>query len=591
MSRVIFVGPLLQQIAKAVWRARVSQFWPIWITITVAAAICVAWVVRQAETPMVREGKKTRIDHVSPRGAVAVLLVLALFLVVYIALMLTWEDFTYYDNSWFTLDTLKGHKLFPPIEPGSGRFFPLGHQEFNLIRHFTGTVVGYHVLPIVQLLILSFVILILDDELSITARAVLTALVLITPGTVISFDTLIVSERNVILWLACLVLSVRHFEQTQSAAWAVAAVVCAQIMIYYKETAFLLLLGFAVGRLILRCRNADHAGWAFNRLRDKESRLDVCLASLGVLFLLYYVAVMLPHFHMQYAEENRIPPAEVFLAYIKLDLLAWLLVAVLLGRACLILRHRVVPSLLWDGLALGGVGCFTAYLCLGMVSLYYLAPVDLIAVLYIGRFAILSRGKVKLWSKVASSILLFAVLIQNASLSAFFVFEEKNIIHAKAEIARVVEARYQGGVGNVKRLFFPFANPYVIMQFASYLNYLGVPVEGATVESVGLNSVVMVSRVAAKDGPCVAYESRVVCHSCSRPEPTDLVIVLPDDDASLAEVIPFRDGGELLASYEPRPCIPQWLYPFVRCLHIASPIFARKELPDRWLHASVTAWQ
>jgi hypothetical protein len=52
---------------------------------------------------------------------------------------------------------------------------------------------------------------------------------------------------------------IRHFtssaaEHTQFTPWAVAEAVCAQITIYYKETAFLLVVGFAVGRLILRCR-------------------------------------------------------------------------------------------------------------------------------------------------------------------------------------------------------------------------------------------------------------------------------------------------------------------------------------------------
>ena len=33
----------------------------------------------------------------------------------------------------------------------SGRFIPLQHQEFNLIRHFTHTTTGYYVLPIAEL--------------------------------------------------------------------------------------------------------------------------------------------------------------------------------------------------------------------------------------------------------------------------------------------------------------------------------------------------------------------------------------------------------------------------------------------------------
>jgi hypothetical protein len=68
---------------------------------------------------------------------------------------------------------------------------------------------------------------------------------LLTPSILISFNGLMFLERDVLFFLACFVLSVKRFEQTKSIAWAVAAVVCAQIMLYRKETVFLLLLCFA----------------------------------------------------------------------------------------------------------------------------------------------------------------------------------------------------------------------------------------------------------------------------------------------------------------------------------------------------------
>src|SRR5262249_9694328 len=151
--------------------------------------------------------------------------------------------------------TLMGHDLAPLIVRESGRFLPLGHQEFNLVRHFTHSVTGYHLLPVAELLIFSYILLILDSELSINVRAALAVVALLTPSILMSFSGLIFDERSVLFFLACLVLSVKRFEQSQSLAWALAAVACAQFMIYFKETAFLLLLGFAVARLILRCRN------------------------------------------------------------------------------------------------------------------------------------------------------------------------------------------------------------------------------------------------------------------------------------------------------------------------------------------------
>src|SRR5690349_11050422 len=228
-----------------------------WITITAAAAIWVASTAGQVAIPISQNAKSRPVDlvpvwrRVKAPGDVAALTLLAVFVAFYVVMTLIWEDFAYYDNSQLTQSTLKGHNwaMSINIDPGSGRFWPLGLQEFNLIRHFTDTITGYHVLPIAQLLIFSWILFILEDELSTTARAALVILTLLTPSILFSFISLVFVERNVLFFFACLILSVRRFEQTRVIAWAVAAVVCAQIVIYSKETASLLLLGFAVSRL------------------------------------------------------------------------------------------------------------------------------------------------------------------------------------------------------------------------------------------------------------------------------------------------------------------------------------------------------
>ena len=552
---------------NALWNHRITLFWPSRVGLTIAASIGVAWVSGHVAIAISREASalpanpaRTRRTAWSASTAV-VLLILALFLGCYITLLLRGENFTDYDNSTYTLFTLLGHNFPPPIWPAQGRFFPLAHQEFNLIRHFTGTVAGYHFFPIVQLCILCLVILVLDDELSIKARAALTAVVLIIPGIVISFEGLIYPERNVVFWLACLVLCVRRYAQTLSSLWAAAAAFCAEIMIYYKETAFLLLLGFAVGRLILRCWSSEQIRWDFSRLRNKESRLDVCLAVLALIFVLFYVGMMFPHPNLGYAETSRrLAPARIVLGYLGLDLLAWVLAGALLYRVYLIFRHRAEPVLLWDGLALGGTACFAAYLYLRIFSAYYLAPVDFIAVLYLGRLAILSERQWRWQTKFAATVLALTALIQYGLLSATWAYERKNIIHAKDEIARVVIQRYQSDSAGPERLYFPFADPYLIMEFAYYLNFRGVHIESGTAATHGPKNAVLVSSALAQDGPCVSFRT-VLCHAGSAPEPGDLVIVLPDDGSSLAEITTCQGRGTLLFSYQPHPRIPQWLYP------------------------------
>ena len=573
---------------RGLWRERIALFWPIWIAITAMGVMLVLWVVprHQAVPP---DPDHSRRERWSRAGVLAVVF-LVLFLGCYIAGSLVWEDFTYYDNSHFTNETLIGRNVGVQIAPEVGRMWPLGYQEFNLLRHFTHSVTGYHSLHIIQLLLLCGILLVFDEELSMAARVALITLVLITPSMVISFSGLIYAEWNIIFLLACLAWSVKRFEQTRSAAWAITALLASQCMLYYKETNFVLLLGFAGGRLLLRCREPERQGWNFKRLRDPESRLDMCLAVLVVPFLLYYLAAMFPHFSTRYAEDFHLSLGQVLVSYLEVDLLAWILVAVVVARIFLILRRRIAPSLLWDGLALGGVSCFAAYLVLRMSSGYYLAPVDLVAILYIGRLAILSIPTTSRVSRLCALGLLLLVVLQDTSLSAFRMYERKNVIHAKAEMGHMIQARYRSDPQSVKRIFFPFARPFHILEFASYLNYLGVPVEQVQPGSAETGGVEMVGPQITKDGPC-GYRT-FVCHPGNSPEPGDLVVLLPDDLTRIDASNSYRqEGTSPQFSYNPRPSIPGWLEPYVNHLHVISPIFAHAQLPDSWLTASVTAWQ
>jgi hypothetical protein len=108
--------------------------------------------------------------------------------------------------------------------------------------------------------------------------------------------------------------------------------------------------------------------------------------------------------------------------------------------------------------------------------------------------------------------------------------------------------------------------------------------------SVATGSVLLVGKAVQKDGPC-GYRA-FVCHPESAPEPADLVVVLPDDSTPTDELNLYRqEGTGPLFSYHPRPSIPGWLRPYVNRLHVVSPVYAHKQLPDLWLNASVTAWK
>lgn len=578
----------------------------VWITVTVAAAVWAAFSLRLLASSPRRTIRRSigsrymwRPDGLA--GGFAAVTFLGIFLAFYVAMILLWEDFAYYDNSQLTQLTLKGHNFPPQLDPGTGRFWPLGLQEFNLIRHFTNTIIGYHVFPIIELLIFSGILLVLDDELGVVARAALLALALLTPSVLFSFSSLVFVERNVLFFLVCLLLCVKRFEHTQSIAWAIAAIVSAQIMIYSKETAFLLVLGFAGSRLMMRCRNEDVRKWRLERLWAEKSRLDLCLASLAALFLIAYLGIMGIHGKMVYVDASRLPKMDVFLSYIKVDLLSWLLLVSFLVRGYLILSSRIPPLLFWDGLAFAGVAWFLGYLYLSIFSVYYTGPVDLIAILCIGRFIVLSWKQIRSWSRIAATLLALIILFQYILVSGFAVFERKNLIYGKARIASVVEAQYRQGGGKSIRLFFPFSGGYVIMEFGAFLSSRGIPVEGATGEISGENRVVLAearrTRIRnapgrpAQDGPCVDWTT-IRCELVDGPAPGDLVIVLPDDEVPLAEVSVYREQGDLLLFFQPRLTIPLWLHRLFDSLPVgAESRYRNDSLPDRWMDGSVTLWK
>ena len=172
---------LLERLLNSPWAYHVRLDW---IATTAAAAIVIALQVGQragSQGAGVREpgaAKGTLANSLVARRtngtarAILCLTLLAAFLALYIAMNLVWEDFDYYDNDYFTIYTLHGKDIPMPIWLLNGRFFPFGEQEFNIIRHFTNTPAGYHVLPIAQLFVFVLIILILDLDIQVEARVI-----------------------------------------------------------------------------------------------------------------------------------------------------------------------------------------------------------------------------------------------------------------------------------------------------------------------------------------------------------------------------------------------------------------------------------
>ncbi len=228
---------LFTQIPKALWAMHPPRFWMIWLTTSTGALIYVLHVVGREAGSAFQNAKVSSTRALPARQqiwdskAITALAFLAVFVSLYIAMILAGVDFSYYDDDDFIFSTLRGHSFPPPIWHVNGRFFPFGLLEFNLIRHFVSSPLGYYIVPVAQILIVVYILLILDTEISIASRVGIAILCLLTPSILLSFSGLIFEERNVIVLLAGLILCVRRFEQYKAVGWAVGAMLCGQIML------------------------------------------------------------------------------------------------------------------------------------------------------------------------------------------------------------------------------------------------------------------------------------------------------------------------------------------------------------------------
>ena len=479
------------------------------------------------------------------------------------ATILAWEDFAWVDNGQFTAATLRGMDYPVQIWKQDGRFAPLSLQEFNVIRHLTKSVVGYHAFPIFELLIFAAAMVLLDDRLSIAARVALTAVALSTTGVVMCFTELIYPERNVLVLLALMALCVNRYEQTGLTRWAVGAVACAHVMLYFKEPVFLLLLSYAAARIVLRGRAAFRDVSNLAWITRAENRLDLCIAAVSVVFVACYALAMLPHTDAAYLAGRRLPLAVWSGRILQTDLLVWVFAAVAVTRGIWIFRGKAAPDLLWDGLACGGVVYFCAYLfVVRITNRYYLAPSDFIAVLYLGRLLFLGWQEMRWCVRLAAATVAVVVTGQSVLESARQVLERKYYIQRMAVTADAIKALCDRDPKAVRKLYFPVATGYRLVDFASYLSYRGVPVEIAGVTQPYVAGVRIFGSRISSDRKCFSFGD-FVCHPGLASGDWDMEIVLPQEWVLPEEMSHYEEVEAKWEAYAD-PRIPRLLMRILR---------------------------
>ncbi len=259
--------------------------------------------------------------------------------------------------------------------------------------------------------------------------------------------------------------------------------VAAHFALYYKETVVLFVVAYAITQLLLQLSAARRSGqtswWEFVR----ENALSVGMLGVSAIYLMFFLVVMLPHRSFSYINGLREPLAFVLLAYLQIDWLPFILLVVFSLRFGLFLFSNERLDAMWDPLAAGALAYFFGVVSLRINSGYYMAPVELFALLYLANMSLLWLSKASRLRMAVVAVAFLSVLLHDVAYSSFRMVERKGVITTKSQFADFLSGYLSAAKSRNVELFFPYADGYRLMGLSSYLRYKGFPLQGRHVAS------------------------------------------------------------------------------------------------------------
>jgi hypothetical protein len=469
-----------------------------------------------------------------------------LFVCAYAFLTFYHEDLIGLDYAQLTARPFVGM----PIWPESGRFFPLALQEYNFLSLLKRSAAVYHAFSVVELVVVLLCIDHITAEMPRPLRWFVMAVVMTLPSVAYSFFGLIVPERDMLFWIAVWIVCLRSWSRNHGVASICGALAAAQFILYYKETAFLLVGGFAAARLLLSL-------WREGRLPARGQRgafakshaMELGHLLLCAVFLAIYVVAIVPHIQASYSTSAGGVKAVVstLSSYARSDLLLDAFVVALAWRVMTLVGARRRVDLLWEPLALGALAYALAYVKLGMVRDYYMAPADFIAALYVARVAYESL-RVERRVVVGTVLVLgWLALAWNVSDAARYLLVRKQYVDANVQLVNVVKEYASSHAASPVTLFFPQIGGFQVMEFAAFLRYKGLPVATDTV--AGGAAVVLESPHRFPGDRCHPSQD-FRCAYAATPQPGDLIVYLPGREVPQPELDALA-GAQALLRYHP----------------------------------------
>jgi hypothetical protein len=207
----------------------------------------------------------------------------------------------------------------------------------------------------------------------------------------------------------------------------------------------------------------------------------------------------------------------------------------------LLLLRKCRADAFWDSLAAAALVFAAAYVKLGIVRSYYLAPADCVAVLYLawmGYAALHDKG----WRAIAGVVIAVALVVQqNIRDAASSMLDRKQFVDANVHLAAFLKTYAQSHEPSIT-LYIPDAGGFQIMEFSAFLRFKGLQADGMPIRPQGGQVGFAVKTPHRYPGDVCHPSQRFRCGYEPAPHPGDLIVFLPGRD------VPVRDLATLTAT-------------------------------------------
>jgi hypothetical protein len=524
-----------------------------------------------------------------------------LFAAAYVGVILYHADFaTYDDNDVFTDYSVRGIPYGPVIWIPAGRFYPLAFQEFNLLSHVTHSALGYHLLGVLQLVVLLFVLFFALEKFQIRFRFLIMAALMLTPSFLISFSGLIFPERNILFLLAIVLLCLQRYADSNGNVYFVGCMVATYFLLFYKEIVVILVAVFAISHLFLQIftdPRESRRSWNYWREIALNNPSPIGMLVLCAIYSALFFLALLPIRGSSYVASQHgrfegmgVVQPLLFWQFI-IDWLPLALLVIFIFRVARFLFSRDLLDPLLDPLAAAALAYYFCIIALRIGNGWYTAPVDFISIIYLASTlaASIKRGSALRASVVA--LVLVAIATHDVLYSSFEVVERKSVITAKAQLAGFLKNYLSNAKTGTLELYFPYAYGYDLMGFSAYLRNLGFNIDGPFIRASSNPGsphqpiFFMEGRREFPNEKCVDYRAYVCRHADSPPRGA-LIVVMPDDNASASDLERISSAATRVWTWK-GPGFCTRANSWFRSMHAISRTYPRTRLPEHWLQLDV----